>query len=300
VSLEEAPLHFEEQGTMPYEAVVRAIEDETHTSTLPVVSPSQVDESNTCRREVLIKKHFPYGMCPTDRWAAMEGAFFHKLWEGANVNERYHQEIYLPDQHGADDGHPKVRIVDAPWGKQIRLVEAFPGYWTRGRVDRAALDWKTIWDHKTSKYPWSPVPPWKRDPNKPPWFKASGESFEDRDARLSWPLPLNLYARMVHILKDVEVEKLWVWRAYRGSLDPKWTFRKIPIRRMSDDELWEKIGPHVESLQGWLEEAETTPERALDKAPKDGYDKKMFGAQKCSRYCGVKPLCFERAGMTTF
>jgi len=290
VALEDAPRVFDEAGVMPAAAVQAILEDEQREHTLPVVNPSGANPLRNCRREVLLKKYVKYKMSPLTRWAAIEGGFWHNFLADLSA-PGWKTETYLPDQAGADDEHPNVRVVMAPWGKEIRQLEVFPGWWARTKIDLVAPDWSEIVDYKTGKYPWG------NKPKAPPYLK-----YENEDARDIWPVQLSLEARFIEMLRGVTPGKLWIWRKFNGSRVPEYTFRKIPIRRIQPEPLWNLIGEHVLSLQGWLEEAETSnePLEVARKAPPDGMRKNMFGGWKCNEGCPVRAACNALEGLLEF
>jgi hypothetical protein len=260
-----------------------------------------------CRRKILLQKHIPYDLDPRAEWGKHEGTAVHAhLAQGRR--EGWHYEEYLPDQMGAHDAHPKVRVLKAPWGKEIRQVEAFPGYWTRVRLDRASPDYKKVWDYKTTKYPFSPK--YKGDPSC---------KYQLADARDEWPIQLSITAHIIELLGLGQVEEMYVWLLFRGAQRADRTWMSdlptpgptpgIPIRRMHADELWGKIGEHVMTLQGALTAAYDLALRDLDQTkkdevlrsiaketPPDGMNKQMFNGWLCREGCPVRDYCMGLEG----
>lgn len=291
ISPEEAPDYFEEQGIMPADAVTAVRADLQRERPWPFTSPSQTNPNQTCRREIVLKRYYPFAVDPRREWAKMEGSYWHGFWEHQDAGPGWRQELWLP---GPEDVNTKgVREYLSPEGEKAQQLEVYPGIWMRGRVDRVSQDWRTLVDHKTSK-----------------WARTD---YSTRDARETWPFTLNLYARMLEMLHGTRPRDLWVWRMYRASPDDNETWAKRKVMAWTDEQWWEKAGEHTTSLVGMLEKAEEIRvgekgEEAMDEhlatIPLDGHVKKMFMNRKgqnmkCGR-CTVKELCFRKAGKVSF
>lgn len=291
VSIEEAVAHFEETGLSPGEVIQAIIDDRDDARRKWLhLSPSILNPENNCRREIAIQRFLPFNLDPLSMWSAYEGTAWHRAFNliGENVSG-WHKELALPGP--ADVDHPKVRKVESE-GQTFYELEVFPGIWLSGVADRVREDFKVITDFKSTNYPWT------RTKDAPPM------DFAESQIR-SYQIQVNLYGRMVELLKGTTIEELWVWRIYRGSRNRNFTFRKLPIPKVSPELLESKIREHAETLDGFLRAthaAEPGPERdaVVNGIPMDGKDKRMYNDQKCSLYCGARDVCYKLAGHTVF
>lgn len=274
VPLEEAPDYFERKGLMPAEVIGMILKDEGRPPAgRPFVYPSVADPDVTCRREVLIRQHLPYDLNPIRLWQAKEGTIWHDafLAQGA---PGWEHEVNLPDAllvEGRAPGGGNVKVCSD--GKP--RLEVWPGVWMRGRVDRHQ-NWDVLADHKTTRY-----------------------AKQDYGLKKDWTVRLNIYARMVWMLRGVAPKELWVWRTYRGVYEPEKAFRRFPVPLLGEGDM-SRLGQFALSLQGYLEKAETTDdvEALVRSMPMDG--EKMFNGKKCGEYCAVKDVCFRIQGLTMF
>jgi hypothetical protein len=271
IPLADAPKVLDDLGYMPAEAVQAMVDDIMgikHKG--PYLSPSIMNPDTTCRRQIVGERYLDYIENPTRLWAALEGTFFHWAMAeaGRNLNHDTHVNVRMPAE---DDGSHRAEI------------EVWPGIKLAGEADRVCGD--EIIDHKTSRY-----------------------SKTDYGARNvdEWAIQLNLYRHMYEAMTGRKVTALFVWRTYRGCYEADKTFRKFPIPLLSKETLYEKIGAWAESLRDMLTKAEAIKAEGGDMRefvktlPMDGADKQMFGAQKCTKYCGLYEVCYALAGKVSF
>ena len=321
VTFEDAPAYFDDAGVMPAEAVQNCIDDaKSYSRAWPYMAPSNANPDKNCRRKLVLQRCFGYGEAPAAAAARIEGTFNHKMYEETQPKwlKGWHREITLPTDWGTKPAEGQY-LEDAPlreisvaddsprgW-KKIRQIELFPGFWTRMRLDRASPDWTTIIDHKFPKWPWTPK--YKGDP-----YKGKALEYENNDARSDWPIQLSCYARGIKLLYGVDVKEAFVWRTCRGGALPEAMYRKIPVRLLSEDELWRRIKGHVLSTVEYLEgarqiideyeEGSVEQDEALKQhcngVPLDGQEKNLFNGWLCREGCPMKELCFDMAGMMRF
>lgn len=288
---------------MPAEAVTAIIGENSNSTGWPHLSPSNVNPEKNCRRKLVFQRMLPVALDPRGAFAAKSGDFWHGFWgRNAAALEGWGHETWLPDQEGGDKDHPKVRMITRH-GREIWQVEAFPGFWTRGRVDRQAPDWSEIVDHKTTKYPWTPK------------YKGKPRDYGERDAVDDWPIQLSLLAHMAEMLgRTQRVRDLWVWRTYLGSQLPEKTFRKFYVRRLEPAALWCRIEEYVLGAQALMKRVvKLTGEhttfsdeytegvlKVAAVAPADGLDKDMFKGWLCREGCPFRDACFKIQGRLTF
>ena len=287
VSPELAAKHFDDSGIMPGEAVQAILEDETREHRTGVhISPSLMNGEKTCRREIVIKRFLPYDQDPLVLWEAVEGTVWHDALGMHDRTKTWLRELSLPGPE--DEGHPQVRKIGS-----FYQLEVFPGLWMHGTADRVSHDFKVLCDVKTTRYPWTPRPD-----GTPRDFIA--------DQLADWVIQINLYARMIEILKGVRPSEQWAWRIYRGSRSRVHTFRKVAVPILTDETLWSRISDHALSLSHFLQgAAEQDGEEAVQNyiktnVPMDGEIKRIFRGDKCLKYCSVREVCFKMAGRMDF
>jgi hypothetical protein len=312
LSFEDAPAWYDENTEVPEEAIRCLIEHEGDPRRLGLnLSPSTLYDRNTCSRQLLLKKFFPYAIDGAAEWQAEEGTIWHKAFDSVvpKVEDRWHREMLLPD-----DLLPLIGA--AAWAKlidedKIRLwhytphhqsweVQIFPGIWINGRVDKLEKNLTEIQDFKTKA--WSGWKDRKTNSHKirhyPP---GQGEGIQ-----------LGAYSRMVEVVTGTRPTKEIIRQMYRGSRIAKESWKKYELDQMANDELEAKIRPHVERFVGWATEMKSLKDDAetsgknplpvlsayLDRVPLDG--EKMFNCLKCSLYCTQMPICFKLANKVRF
>ena len=294
---EEAPGILEEEGVMPAEAVQAVVEDRSGGGPVwPYLSPSYCIPENTCRRKLLMQRTLECDINPMSYEGANEGTAWHDFMEKQPTLEGWHKEVWLPDQDGADDSHPQVRVIEHK-GRKVRQLEFFPGLWMRTRIDRASPDWSRLYNHKTSRWPKGYY-----DEKK---GRVPKTDYGDRDARGSWAVQGNLERRAVELLRGTKVEELWVWRKYRGSQILRFSYRKFPVQVWTDDRLWGEIQEFVQGLLPVLQLASETEHeedflKLAKSLPMDGKDKNMFNGWLCRDGCPFREQCYGLQGFVLF
>jgi hypothetical protein len=313
VSFADAPAWYDENTEVPGEAIRLLTQLEGDPRRLGInLSPSGLDAETTCKRQLLLKKFFPYAIDGIAEWQATEGTAWHAAFDSVvprEDNDDWHREALLPDDlldHMGPDAWAKLIKED-----KVRLwhytpthssweVQIFPGIWVNGRCDKLSKDLSTIEDFKTKA--WAGWLDRKTGQHKIRHYPPG-----DSDG-----IQLNAYARMVEVVTGTSPEKLVIRRMYRGARDAKEAWKKYEIPRWSNDELESRIRPHVEAFVGHavamkeikdrLEAADEDPTAALlqylNDVPMDGTH--MFNGKKCSLYCTQMPICFAQAGKVRF
>lgn len=291
VPIEKAVEHFEETGISPGEVIQAIIDDldDARRQWLHL-SPSIMNPDVNCRREIVINRTLPIGLDPLTLWSAYEGTAWHRAFNLiAQSYGGWYREMALPGKE--DAAHPKVRKVEHN-GQEFYEVEVFPGIWLSGVADRVKEDYSILTDFKSTNYPWT------RRKDETPYDYAESQV-------QGWSIQVNLYKKMIEILKGIRPSEMWAWRIYRGSRNRNFTFRKLPIPFMDDERLEAKIREHATTLHGYLEAAHNAdpgPDReaVIKGIPLDGKDKRMYNNQKCPLYCSAKDTCYKLAGLTVF
>jgi hypothetical protein len=324
VSFADAPAWYDKNTEVPGEAIRLLAMLEGDPRRLGInLSPSSLDVSTTCKRQLLLKKFFPYAIDGIAEWQATEGTAWHAAFDSVvprEDNDAWHREVLIPDHFLAEEeiiyeegmGHCESDdMVKEKYGDNVRLwkytpthesweVQIFPGIWVNGRCDKLKKDLSTIEDFKTKA--WAGYLDRKTGIHKIRHYPP-GES----DG-----IQLNAYARMVEVLTGTSPETLTIRRMYRGARDAKQAWKKYDIDRWSADELESKIRPHVEEfvkhatamkdIKDTEEALGHDPTAALllyiDNVSMDG--EHMFNGKKCSLYCTQMPICFARAGKVRF
>ena len=316
LTFEEAPAWYDENTEVPEEAIRLLTELEGDPRRLGInLSPSSLSERTTCKRQLLIKKFFPYAIDGTSEWQATEGTIWHKAFDAIvpKQDDRWHREVLLPNALMGD------RKTDPTLTRYKQLIEdgtlklweytphhsswevqIFPGIWVNGRVDKLAKDLSEIQDFKTKAFPG-----WK-DRKTNSWKVKHWPPGDDER------IQLGAYARMVEVLTGTRPPKETIRQMYRGSRIAKESWKKYPLEPMENDELEAKIRPHVETFTGWATEMKCLKDETeakgenplpvlgayLDRVPLDGT--RMFNDTKCSLYCTQMPICFALAGKVRF
>lgn len=285
-------------GIIPSEALMLMIDDdEDYRTKHGRLSPSSLDDINDptkCRRDIYLGRFLDYYLNPMDLWEASEGTLLHKMFEIAGSHDKTHEysrEIRLPHYDG-------TRVVIDPIDNKP-CYEIWPGVLMRGTID--ACNGKILKDFKTERYPMV--------------FgkKLPGVDYADGKVGGAWAIQTNIYRDMWERATGDEIEHIYVWRFYRGSRERTLTFRKFEVPIVSLDRIWKDVEPFVVSMLGYLKqgteiEASGMTEDQKREAhliiakniPMDGYEKKIFRGQKCSKYCSQREQCFGLAGMVDF
>ncbi len=300
IPLDEAPAYFEEAGIMPAETVLAIIENETSRKDEDprYLTPSRLNTEVLCRRELAITRFLPYDLNPQLMEEAQEGTLWHKVYKAQGAGDDWLHEVRVPfykDSPGVGgSGGNLDKMVKGEDG--LYRVEVYPGVLLRGTIDRLSLDYKVLIDHKAHKFPFAPPAT-----NKPsPKWEVGGEYYIQQQEGHSYQL--SAYAHIVEIITGEEVEQLWVWRKFRGSKNRAYTFRKMPIKKMSRETMWARIKDYIEPLLQHLRnlyeirDDEKAITEYISNMPMDGHDQGMFNDQKCTKYCAVRPLCFGMEG----
>jgi hypothetical protein len=280
VPLDKAADYFDEKGLVPREVIRLILSGEGRDDGGVYVSPSLCDPTTTCRREQVLKRFCSYSLNPLKVWMAMEGSIYHEAMERQGAGEGYGSEEVLPDVLAEVAKGRGVALKLCADGK-LRM-EVWPGVWMRGRLDRRDPDWLELVDFKTTRYA-------KTDYGKKP----------------EWVLKMNVYARMVELLRGRPFERMWAWRIYRGSYDMDRVFRKFDIPRLKPEQM-DKVGAFALSMQEMFQRAAAAfagggvqaVEAVVAELPMDG--KGMFNGKKCDEYCALRDKCYQIEGIPTF
>jgi len=314
IPFQEAPMHFERMGIMQAETVQAMIDNENqHRRMGTSLSPSIMDPSTNCRREIAIKKFLDYLLNPLDMWEANEGTIWHASSRAAGAKvPGWDREILIPDPDVASH----VENPAFKWDERgVAHLEIFPGILCNGMIDGLSDDHRIIKDLKTKRYP----------------YLRSGKDATPREYGISedWVTQLNVYRRMVEIVyfggEEGNVEELRLWRQYRGSRRKDLTHKcfgrtvdadgvehdeSVPI--LTNEELEFRIREHCNTTTAWLNRclvakanAERTGEdpvphiiKVIEEIPMDGLP--MFRGQKCHQWCSVNKICYSMANLATF
>jgi len=312
LSFEDAPSWYDENTEVPEEAIRCIIEHEGDPRRLGLnLSPSTLCERTTCKRQLLLKKFFPYAIDGAAEWQAEEGTIWHKAFDAVvpKTDDRWYREVLLPNNLLVSLGANRWnKLVDddvlrfwkytpthSSWEVQI-----FPGVWVNGRADKLKKDFSEIQDFKTKA--WSG---WKDRKTNAHKIRHYPPGDDER-------IQLGAYQRMVEVLTGTRPEKLTIRQMYRGSRIAKESWKKYSLDPMSNDELESKIRQHVEQFTTWATEMKSLKDDAekggknplpvlaayMDRVPLDG--EKMFNGLKCSLYCTQMPFCYQIANKVRF
>lgn len=279
VEIADAARWFEDNGYMPYEAAAAVIKDVFNPKREGIrVSPSMMTPGSTCKREVVIQKTMEYDVELMRLWEAMEGTLFHEALSAAGAGGDWEYEVELPqsEQQGLTRWDERTQVYEA---------EIFTGMWTHGTADKVNREWTELHDFKTARFP---------------KLKKDGTPY-DYGVKDEWTIQLNLYRRLMELCRpETRVERIWVWRMYKGSWDRRFTFRKLAIPLLDYGLLEDKVRSHYEQLKGSLilaDQAVSQAEREqiIRAMAMDGQG--MFGGKKCSEYCAVNKICFDIQGI---
>jgi hypothetical protein len=273
ISLEEAPLYFDKAGIMPGEVVRSlALNNADPRRGGFHLSPSRLDPSINCRRQTVIERNFDWVLDPFTMWAAEEGTIFHRALIGGPTDFQlpgYKYELLLPNE--SHRGMPGVVEDD----RGVLHLEIVPGILMNGRLDRLSPDGLELGDFKTQRY-----------------------AKTDYGIKRDWKLQLGMYALMAKKLGETTgVDKIVVWRIYRGAYDATKAFRRFSIKPMEEMEMLDIITEHCLTSRDFLMEChaladeDAKMEYVNDNVPLDGKIKRIFNGKKCTMYCGAKDLC---------
>jgi len=307
-SLAEACSTIEAEGQMPGEIVALFLPDPSDgpRPIEPVMWPSEVDPSSSCRREIILKRLVGDGLAFDLRrvWERFTGIGLEAGLAAAGM-ETYSYQLQVPDGLVEADlvqnRDVLVRLPSSgPDGKPRWAVHSpVLGCNLRGRVDRISADGREVIDWKVTGYP---------GPRK------------DWGLNSSWVLQLQVYAHMLRLLLGLSAEEqsLQVWRIYRDPYiwkeqecgwrkrkvaDMDAAFKRFEVPVWDDDKLEGEIGEHCRSTMEALEKLVEKPEdiaEVLADIPLDGEVRRMYGGKKCSTYCDVRDACWTFSGRPIF
>jgi len=237
------------------------------------VSPSVGIPEVTCRREILLRRHYPYKLNPFRLWAAMEGTFYHKgLLEMSGRMEGWEIEVGFPREE--DEGKPSIRRHPV-WG--FLQVEVWPGVWMSARVDA-----------------------WHRPTGTILNLKSTRVTKVDYGYKKDWTIQSNL-ERMIMNKCGESVKLMEIWRVYKGCYEEDKAWRKFMVPFKSDGEMTDTCAAYLRELILWdTKMTEGDKDDVLSQIPLEGEVKKMFNGKKCTLYCSCYQECMARAGRVRF
>jgi len=274
--LEDGPMHLHDCGAIMAQAAQALIDADGDERRMlgGGASPSIGNADTTCRRELLLRRHYPYTMNPFRLWAALEGVAYHKgLLELSGLLPDWEVEVGFPREE--DQGLPGIRRNER-W--HFLQAEVWPGVWMSARVDA-----------------------WNRETGTILNLKSTRTTKVDYGFKKDWGVQSNL-ERMVMEKCGVKVQEMEIWRVYKGCYDDATAWRKFIVPRIPDELLREQCEGFLRELIEWddrMEEAEDK-DVVLDKVPLEGLDRRMFNGKKCTHYCSSYKLCMAKAGRVVF
>ncbi len=321
IKLDDAAQYFEDAGILPLEVTTMLVKEASYTrpSDPRYLSPSKIYPPNLCRRQIVLDSFLTYDLNPYKAWQRKEGSLWHSAFATAKAGPDWLHEVRLPDDLILADDDGRLKALAPPdcefedWMFTDRADELFdqgvlktcddgrirlevcPGLWMRGFVDRLSADYKKIVDHKTK------APPFSRPPDYIP------KNTYDTETRDEAAYQLSAYAHMVEMCTGVANEGMWIWRFFRGCKRPEQAWRKMQVRLISRDRIWEDIKDYISPLLGWLSACydiqqshlanDSDPIEAIkkyiaDNIPQDGHLQQMFNGQKCTKFCEHYEVCF--------
>lgn len=257
------------------------------------VSASMSSPTVCCRRQVVMERTLPFELDPRVLMDAEEGTIFHKAFHdrAAGLAE-FDVEVVLPNM--THEGRPGVRWNELGFWQ----LELWPGVWWSGVADLLSKD-RTLLDDLKTKRPSATIYP----------------PGEDNKAQL-FTLCL-----AIERLEGKQVQEARIWQYQRGCYEKEKQQTPFVIARRGDpskpfwteQQLRQHCEEHLRTTSQWLDRAERivrehgagSPqlEELIAEVPMDGWTRKMFYSrktdeiQKCTRYCSVRDLCMERAGV---
>lgn len=274
--LNDGPMHLHDCGAMMAQVVQSLIEADGDERRMlgGGASPSIGDGEVTCRRELILRRHYPYVLNPFRLWAAMEGTFYHKgLLECAGILPGWDVEVAFPREE--DEGKEGIRR-NPKWN--FLQAEVWPGVWMSARIDA-----------------------WNRDTGTILNLKSTRMTKTDYGFKKDWSTQSNL-ERLVMNRCGVEVKEMEIWRVYKGCYEEDKAWRKFIVPRVADDEMWKRCARFMTEMIQWDEAMEVAEDKdgVLGGIPLDGHVKRMFNGKKCTHYCTSYQVCMAKAGKVVF
>lgn len=238
-------------------------------------SASGASPTTTCRLQIMLERFKDYDLDPRVLDEAEEGTNIHAIMLKRGVgNPDWIFEEVLPGPE--DEG--KDGVVRQPSG--FLEYELWPGVFFSCVVDAHTRDWSRIEDLKTTRASSRIYPP-------------------DVAAKVQ----VNLAALMAKRLRGVEVERLGIWKFFRGAYDRDKRWRYFELEKWSEEQLRQHSEEFMRSICEYAVGARMAKEAGeqelngyLRGVPADGKNRSMFVSRKwptgkCGNWCSVRELC---------
>ncbi|HHN74954.1 MAG TPA: hypothetical protein ENK10_06965 [Acidobacteria bacterium] len=279
LTFDEAPEHLGSTGcqVMMSAAVQALINSTGDTRRGPEAgaSASGASPTTTCRLQVMLERFKDYDLDPRVLDEAEEGTNIHAIMLKRGVgNPDWIFEEVLPGPE--DEGKPGVVRHESGFLE----YELWPGVFFSCVVDAHTRDWSQIEDLKTTRSSSRIYPP-------------------DVSAKVQ----VSLAALMAERLRGAHVERLGIWKFFRGAYDREKRWRYFEVERWDEAALRQHSEEFMRSLcemATGCRLAAAAGESELDAylrgLPADGKVRQMFVSRKwptgkCGNWCSVRELC---------
>ena len=290
LTLDKAPKVLSERGILPAALVHRAA---NRRQSVNAATPSAASPLTTCRRQILLERHLPYGTDPRELWRMDAGTAIHDFLAELDT-PGYLKNVPLPSVEDAARFPDFVRI--RPDDPEKAEMEFYPGVWMRMELDAVRLDsdgrWVEVIDYKSQNYPGD-----KRQPD-------GSYKMNDFGIPKGAPAQLNIYRHAADMLGR-GLPGAAVWQVYLGLPKNKPPVLACNYLPLIGYQLWSRMRLDTEvktfltELTHWDHQMKAAPaesdrEAVLAPVPLEG--ERLFGGQKCSQYCSSMATCFRLAG----